>query len=321
MSRRKTSRVRNGRNARSVELRVRTPRIVGFEMLRVAKRCARLGVVAVVVGLTMWGAKLGLRHLFIENAEFRLDYIDLQTDGGITEHDLATLTGIDPTASVFAINLESARKALESRPAIVKAKVSRRLPGTLRVRVEERTPVAWLECRSLGMIGRNPECGVLLDAAGTCFPCEEWLEEMATRLPVIVVQQAGEEDFVIGRKIQHRGARRGLHLVNLAARELEGESWSLPVVAVRNEFSLVAATSDGALVTFGMYDHRRQLADLRALRHHAAETGRLIGTVDLMPQRNIPVTFAATDGQPLQKSAPRRENRLEREMAAILNRG
>lgn len=321
MRRRKTSRVRNGKNSRRLELQVRTPRIVGFEVLRALKLSFRLAFVAAVLVGAGWAGKEGLRSVFIENEEFRLQEIDLVTDGGITEHDFAMLTGIDPLASVFAFKLDDARRVLEKRPGIVKATVSRRLPGTLRVRVKERTPVAWLECRPLGMIGRDPRCGMLLDAEGFCFPCEEWMEDKAANLPVIVVQDAEQRHFEIGRQLRHRGAQRSLHLVNLSASMLAGARWSLPVVAVCNDFSLLAGTSEGALITFGMYDHQRQLDDLLALLRHTEQTGRLVGTVNLIPERNIPVTFAATGGQPLQKSAPPRENRLERNMSEILNRG
>ncbi|NIP98611.1 MAG: FtsQ-type POTRA domain-containing protein, partial [Akkermansiaceae bacterium] len=84
------------------------------------------------------------RSFFIENEEFRLSEVDLETNGEFTEEHFSTLTGIDPTASVFAIKLAELRSTLLERPGLVKADLSRRLPGTLRVKVEERLPEAWL---------------------------------------------------------------------------------------------------------------------------------------------------------------------------------
>ena len=113
---------------------------------------------------------------------------------------------------------------------------------------------------------------------------------------------------------------RALHLVHLARRMLSRESWSLPVVAVRNDFSLMASTSDGVVVTFGMYGHDRQLGDLKKLQRHAMEMDRGIERVNLIPERNIPVVYLPGSGEGLQKVVPRRENRLERDIKAILNR-
>ena len=271
-----------------------------------------------VLGLLVaaaWGARTGLHSFFIENDEFQLSEVDLETNGEFTEGHFATLSGIDPTASVFAIKLTELKEKLLSRPGIVKADVSRRLPGTLRVRVEERIPVAWLECRPLGIVGKDPESGLLLDAEGVCFPCEFWWEEKARPLPVVLVSQAKEGDVTIGKKLRHHEARRALALLNQSFLRLGEEDWNIPVVAVRNDYSLVGATSNGVLVTFGMYEHERQMNDLITLMRDTAGRGERLTSANLIPERNIPVRFGPPAGTGF---VP--ENRLERELREILNR-
>lgn len=320
MPRRKTYRVRSRKPEKRLHLQVRSPRIVCFGVLRFLKSGCRLGLVFGLVGGLVWGATTGLRKFFIENDEFRLTEVSLETNGVLSEGDFAELTGIDPTASVFALKLGDLRKTLEASPAIVKADLSRRLPGTLRVRVEERVPVAWLECRPLGIVGKDPATGLLVDEKGICFPCPQWWDEAARDLPVVLVSQADEGDVTVGKELRHREARRALELVKLANAELGAEGWSLPVVAVRNDYSLLAVTSHGVLATFGMYEQKRQLEDLVTLVHHTSREQERMAKVNLLPERNIPVTMARGQGQSGEGWGFLPENRLERDIRAVLNR-
>ena len=322
MPRRKTSRVRAKKPERRLHIKVNSARIFGYGVLRFGKSLAKLAVVLALVGGAVWGGKVGMRKFFVENPEFQLTEIALETNGEFTEAHFAEVTGIDPSDTVFAIKLSEIRKKLEECPGIVKASVSRRLPGTLKVRIEERIPVAWLECPPLGITGKDPESGLLLDADGICFPCEFWWEEKARPLPVVLVSQAAEGDVTIGKTLRHREAHRGLQLIKLCQARLKHQKFSVPVVAVHNDYALLGATDTGTLVTFGMYEHERQLEDLIALERHARWGGKTMTAVNLIPVRNIPVRFAEegeSAGEVHRGFTP--ENRLERSIRAILNRG
>jgi len=315
--RKKTTRVRGKKVDRRLHLKVRSPRIFGFGCLKASGRLLKLGLLLAVVGGAVWGGKEGLQKVFIENEEFELKVVDLQTGGEMDVAAFKRVAGLTGRMSVFAVNLRKVREELEARPAILEANLKRRLPGTLRVEIRERIPVAWLECRTEGIHAKDPEGGLLLDEDGVAFRCEDWWTAAAADLPVVVVVDAKEGDFVEGKRIRHREGERALHL---ARRMLSQESWSLPVVAVRNEYSLMASTSDGVVVTFGMYGHERQLMDLKKLQRHALATDRGIERVNLIPERNIPVVFRPGGGEEPQKWVPGRENRLEQDIKAILNR-
>lgn len=324
MPRRKTTRVRKGKVQRQLELQVNSPRIFGFSCLRVTGRVCKFVLLAGLVGALGWGARTGLQMVFIENEEFQLQEIQLQTNGRMTEQWFVELTDLDLSASVFAFALSEARRNLEARPGILSADVSRRLPGTLKVTVRERIPVAWIECRGLGLHAKDLAQGLLVDREGVVLPCEPWWNEAVEGLPTVVVTNGKTGDFAIGKKMRHREAERALHLIRLSHRMLSSADWTLPVVGVLNDYSLVAATSRGTVVTFGMYDHQRQLGDLKALEQHAQTSGRAISRVNLIPERNIPVTFTGGAGDPQgrnpKKSAPGGGNRLEQDIKAILNR-
>ena len=50
--------------------------------------------------------------------------------------------------------------------------------------------------------------------------------------------------------------------------------------------------ADGLRARFGLSDHERQFGDLLCARRHALERGYKLATIDLIPERNIPVTLA-----------------------------
>jgi len=321
MGRRRTSRFRAARPQQQVEIRVTSPRIVGFGLLRLIRAGVKLALVAGLLAGAGWGAMEGLQAFFMENEEFRLREIELETDGRITETHVAELAGLDPRASVFAFNLAEIRERIEARPGVVRAGVSRRLPGTLRIRVEERVPVAWIECRPLGAAGRDPENGLLLDAEGVCFRCDPWWAEKARELPVIMLNEGHDGELGGGRPLRCREGRRALHLVLLSEELLAEEEWGLEVVAVRNEYSLLAATSEGTWVTFGMYDHERQLRDLLVLRRHLLQTDRVLAAANLIPERNTPARFVAKGAARKQLMWLAPDTRLERDISLMAGGG
>lgn len=321
MLKRKTSRVKKRRDSRQLHLKVSSPRIFGFSCLKCVGKCVKfIAIVGLLIGVG-WGAKVGLQKVFIDNEEFQLQAIELESNGKIEVADFVRVTGVDPAGSVFAVTLSDVRKKLEAYPCVIEVDVSRRLPGTLKVEVRERIPVAWLECRSLGIMARDQERGLLIDEAGVVYPCESWWVERAEGLPVVVVVDGEVGDFESGKRMRHREAERALHLVRLSRRMLADQEWGLSVVGVKNDYSLVAATTTGTVVTFGMYDHKRQLGDLLAVKRHSRETQRQVERINLIPERNIPVIFSPGGGPTrTPKSTPPAKNRLEQDIQAILKR-
>ena len=162
------------------------------------------------------------RLYFVENEEFALRHLVVDTNGELDAEHFIEVSGITPGSSVFALNLRETEERLLRRPSVEKVYLSRRLPGSLRVRIEEREPVAWLECRPLGIIGKHPVAGILLDKNGVCFPCESWWQERARELPVVLVSQVQDGDITVGKEIRHYQARKALSLLKASQDEFKG---------------------------------------------------------------------------------------------------
>ncbi|HCI92106.1 MAG TPA: hypothetical protein DHV60_06095 [Verrucomicrobiales bacterium] len=293
--RRKTTRsprvVGKGGDLQKLHIRVTSPRIVMIEVVRGLYRSAKIIMMLVLIGMIAWGGYLGIRHIFIDNEEYRLQEIKLETNGHINHARIVEVTGIDLDASIFAIDTDHIRKCLLSLPEVTRCDVERRLPGTLKITVDERLPVAWLQSAHYGFLGKV-EGGVLADEDGVTFPCEGSLWETSRDLPVVMVNVAAMGTFHHGKKLKHPEVIRALHLIKVLTASNLRADWKPQEIMILNEYSLEVTSHDGSRAVFGMYDHERQITDFISIREHALKTLRAVEHINLIPKKNIPVKFA-----------------------------
>lgn len=342
MIQRKTSRTR--RSGRQVlQLRVTTPRIMWFGLRDLLLRGLKWLLVGGLAGCAAWGAMIGLRHAFLENEDFRLRAIDLNPNRAMDERRLVELTGIDLKGSLFAVDIGKMERTLEALPELVEARVERKLPGTLVVRVRERVPVAWLDCAAHGLRGRDAGGGMLIDPGRVVFPCVERMREQAEVLPVIVLGDPATPRPAAGEPLASAELERCFRLLRAAVPAAKAGGWSVARVAQANRWSMRLTTGDQVEAVFGLGDHERQLEDLGLVLAHAGGRGQRIASVNLIPERNIPVSLfepappraIPVDGdflpplppedqpaaEPPAAAPPVPPTRAERDLRSLLNRG
>jgi len=302
MFRRSTTRsTKAARNLRRLELRVSSPRIVWFQAYRRFTQLLKFTFILALVAGAVWGAKRGIDHYFIDNVDYQLKGLSLETNGILQEREMYEILKITPFESIFKIDLKVTRQILLDRDDIVEAQIDRVLPDTIQVKITERRPVAWLEFRHQGIIGRSIENGLLIDENGYLFNCTEAHWADAARLPVVIIEPVKKEHFLPGNAIQNRNAKRLLNLAILSSEYLQEADWKLPLFyATKNKYSFQARTTEGALITFGLDDHRRQMSDLVTLMEHSRQQGRRVATINLIPQKNIPVKYCTSATPPPQ---------------------
>ncbi len=294
-SRRTSGRTRKSRQ-RMLALKVSSPRIVMFDFLKFVSRFFKLGVAMLVMVGVGFGLSHGWKKLFVENKEFLVSQVNLLTMDGdetefLTHERLMARCGIDASATIFSLDTDRLKASLLELPEITDAKVSRRLPGILKIEVAERKPVAWVACRSLGIKERSRERGFLVDENHIPFPCaSEELWKYGETLPVVLVQSAEKNEIVEGEPIAHEGLKYALDLIKLADEKLVGvekPAW----VMVKDEIMLEMKTLGGVLATLSYYDQERQLKNLSKLTSHAREQGKDLAQVNLIPRRFVPVHY------------------------------
>lgn len=266
-------------------------------------RATKWLVLLLILGVGVVLGRSAMQRVFLDSEEFALKSVELwqwegeETPRLLNHKRLTEVTGLDPRASIFSFQLNQLEEELEALPEVKRVRATRRLPDVLRIRVEEREPVAWIESPMQRIKGRSFKYGMLVDGEGFCFRPTDAMFEVVNDLPVITTGERGEGDFVAGTKADGREFLRALELVKLSKRYLGEAGWSLPAIGLRNEFSLLAKTHTGTVVTFGLYEHERQLEDLLLILDHARKTSRGVKRVNLIPERNIPVVFANANGE------------------------
>lgn len=329
MARRKTSRVtrsqRRSKDSRQVNLRPKTSRVFWSQTRRTSLRALKWLAILVVLGVGGFFGQREFWRVLLENEEFHLREVQIQLWESqepprlVDLQRIVDVTGLNPTASIFAFQLGEMEERLAELPEVKRVRATRRFPSVVRFKFEEREPVAWLESLEQGILGKHYQRGLLVDGEGFCFAPARAMHEVVRDLPVIATAgRSGEEKYRSGAELEGREVLRALELVKLSKRYFEDTGWSLPVVGLRNEFSLLAKTPMGASITIGLYDHERQLDDLLMILEHARKSDRGVQEVNLIPERNIPVVFAgsrAGNPAPEQALSP-----LERELNSILKR-
>ena len=274
-------------------LNVRSRRILYCASVKGSKKLGRFFALCMVLAVVALGLQRAWVHYVYESESLSLQEVELSEGSSVTLSRIIEAGDIDLNASILAIDTAQLEEKLTQLPEVISAQAYVRFPGTLQIDLVERTPVAWIECKKLGVIGRDAVRGLLLDQDATLFSCDPAVFDQMEHLPVVKLPALERKELEPGQQLSQKQGLRAFALIK-QAHDLALDMPGLPAfdsVRVRSEYSLEAKFHDNSSVVFGLYDHLRQLGDLATLRLRAAETGRYLATANLIPKRNIPATL------------------------------
>lgn len=326
MSKPQTAKPRRQARSKVLEVRVMSPRIAWLGFLSFAGKMTRFTCILGILGGIGWGVWLGIQQAFYQNPDFRLQVLKLNPNTVIDEGGLAKLIGINPTPSLFDIDVSNLTAQLEAMPAIAAAHVERHLPGTLFVQVTPRIPRAWIVSEAARLTDTHQLGGMLVDRGGVAYRCPELQVESTRTLPILHLPSSSQHPIQAGEKVTHPELAHGFHLLKSACdSDQEAIHWIKSIEQV-NAWSMRLVTLDGTIATFGLGDHERQIQSLRAAMDHASQKGYAIDTINLIPKRNIPITVRAEKIVPRAKPVPEPsaaemgQDRRARDLKNLLNR-
>ena len=323
MFKKRTTRVRHSKELIRLQVNVLSPRIVWFGFLKACRQTLKVAVLVSLGVAAVWGIREMIRKGLVENKEFKLQAIELTPNPAIDERRLIKVAGINIDGSLFDCDADKIEKALRALPELSAASVRREFPGTLVVEVIAREPYLWVAKLDQDVPPRDAGKGLVVDRQGIAFHCPPALLAEAELLPLIQLGTGGEP-LVAGKPVVHPEFDRLRRLYQMACQRIPGaEGW---VYALRQnrEWSLELLSRDGTTACFGLGDHERQMNDLKSALDHAREKEQQIASIELIPERNIPVTLrgggvprAILVDEPVPASSP---DRRTRDLNDLLNR-
>lgn len=231
-----------------------------------------------------WGGREGWRHLVWENPFFLVEPPAVTTDGGLTREQILAAADIAEGRNILTVDLGHARTALESLPQVDRAEVNRTFPRSVTINVTERQPVAWVTAKK----GDNPLTSArsfLIDSRGIILR-KRTREFEPGRLPIISGVETG--DLIPGQRANRGPVIAALELLRLNA---DNSRFQIKAIDLSEICRLVVNDQRRARITFGVLGIEDQLDRLNQILDLIEPSQREIRTANLVPERNVPVTF------------------------------
>lgn len=259
--------------------------------------CCLVGTGLLALGRVTW------REAFDENPKFALKEVVVHTKGDLTPQRIVKAAGLTDGQNVLNVDLQGVRDRISRLPEVRSASLARDFDGKLMIEVEQREPVAWIECASQKLVPMKEGTGCLVDRRGVALPCEV-LRDAYRALPVIHVETL--DKVLPGETVDSADMRAALKLLGLMSKQSvqRAETIKITRIDMPNSFTLMTKFADGAEVSFGPDGLAQQLVRYMRIREEEEKRGWQIATMNLLAEDNIPVTFKNVASVP--SDAPRR---------------
>jgi cell division septal protein FtsQ len=246
-------------------------------------------LVAASVAVVYAGARAAARRLFFENQEYQVKTIELQTDGTLQREQVLKAADLHEGENIFKVNLAQVHDRIQQLPQTDEVQVVRKLPGEIDIRVVERKPIAWITSEKEILDPFTSDAAFLVDARGVLMKQKKLLPEYLG-LPLIL--GCSSESLEAGKVIESEEAKMALELLRLCTSGFFQMRFQIREVDLSNTYCLVVTDKNRARVTFGFNDLQTQLRRLEQFLVYCDDSKQELGTVNLLVQRNIPVTFS-----------------------------
>jgi cell division septal protein FtsQ len=250
-----------------------------------------------------------IEHWVYNNDAFAITQLEIETDGVLAAEQLRSWAGVRPNSNLMRLDLGRVKRDLELVPAIETVAVERVLPGTLRIHVSEREPLAQV---NLGKPEGTKGGRYTVDARGHFMypiePVQRATPPALTNdfLPLLLGVQP--QDVRAGRQSEAPQVHAALDLIQAFNRSSLVGIVDVKHIDLSRPGTLVLTTVQSNEITFGPGDFELQLRRWRTVHDHAARFGRHLATLDLAVGNNSPMQWidaaavAAPPARPIKPS-------------------
>jgi cell division protein FtsQ len=280
---------RQRRQQHLLDVKVRSRKAVQHRNRRLLVVFSKIALVILLAGGIYVGVRVAAKRFFIDNPDYKLSNIEVQTDGTLQRDQILNVAGLREGENIFRVNLARVHERLQELPQVDEVEVVRKLPAEIDVRIVERKPIGWITNEKQIADPFASDAAFLVDARGVLMKEKKLLPEYLG-LPLIL--GCVSESLEAGKIVESPEARAALELLRLSTRSFMQTRFQIREIDVSKGYCLVVTDKNHSRVTFGFDNLDRQLQRLEQFLIYSDDAHRELATVNLLVQRNIPVTFA-----------------------------
>jgi cell division septal protein FtsQ len=286
---RRVSNMRQRRQQHLLDVRVRSRKAAQHRARRALAVLSRVILLAAVCAAIYAGTREAARRLFFENPDYQLKTIEFQTDGTLQREQILNAADLREGENIFRVNLGRVHDLIQQLPQTDEVQIMRKLPSEIDIRVVERKPIAWITSEKEISDPFASDSAFLVDARGVLMKEKKLLPEYLG-LPVIL--GCSSESLEVGKVVESSEAKTALELLRLSTRSFLQMRFQIREIDVSESYRLLVTDKNHSRVTFGYNDLETQLRRLEQFLVYCDDSKQELATLNLLVQRNIPVTFA-----------------------------
>ena len=288
-NRRNSSRKRRSQSI--LDVNMRSSAAASQRNRKIMKWLCILILIGTVSAAVFCGVREGWKRYVLENPRYVLSSLEIVTDGTLSREEVTRESGIQVGMNTFSINLSKAQQKLMKLSRVEFVEITKTRSDRIAIKITERKPVAWIAATNTEDPSSDPK-SFLVDGRGTLISGKNYLPEYL-HLPIIY--GVPTENLSAGECIDTYELRAALDLVRITADSARVQVCSIDL---SKRYCMIVTDRSRAKITFGMEKIDEQLDRLAIVLDHVESTKQELQTVNLMVQRNIPVTFATGSPEP-----------------------
>jgi cell division protein FtsQ len=284
-------RVSNRRQRRQqhlLDVTVRTRKAIQHRNRRLLVFLSKIALTIALGGGLYLGARAGARRFFFDNPDYRLTTIEVQTDGMLQHEQILQTAGLEEGENIFRVNLALVQDRLQQLPQVDEVQVVRKLPGEIDIKITERKPIAWITSDKQISDPFSSEAAFLVDARGVLMKEKKLVPEY---LGLPLISGCTNEPLEAGKIVESLEAKAALELLSLSTRSFMQTRFQIREIDLSKGYCLLVTDKNHTRVTLGFNDLETQLQRLEKFLVYCDDSKQELATVNLLVQRNIPVTF------------------------------
>ncbi len=244
------------------------------------------------------GIKKGAAWLVLKNPDYNVSVLNVETDGVLSPESVLDAADLHKGANIFMVNLSRAKARVEAIPQVERVQVTRQLPNRISIQIYERKPVAWI-APERGAGNRDEviksAASYLIDARGVLWPSKK-LNPQDYFLPII--RNYSEGPRLEGQEVEGEEVKAALDLLHTQQDTMIGTRFQIQEIDLAKHFGLEVTDRNGLQVLFGLDEMDRQLKRLDVYLQVVDQRGEKAQTINLLTQKNVPITFVTTPTVP-----------------------